>query len=272
VAAKGYDFTLGRNPGRSDEVTGRTLARSSEGTRHRALRTANLRVQMADSLRGRLSDGEWAVGEQLPTEAELASEYSVSRSTVRSALQQLATQGLTITRHGIGTFVSPYGNAIETGLQELRSMTATIQAHGMTPRMDYHSVQFRDVEEDEAVALAREPGTPVLATSRAVTADDEVVAFSYETIPADVLPAGLQECDVHGSLFALMDDAGVVPQTAVAEVHAASGPEIGWGKRDQDQLYVYLRQIHYDPGARPVVLSRTYFHEGRFQFSVLRIR
>src|SRR5690625_7278138 len=39
-------------------------------------------------------------------------------------LQQLATQGLTITRHGIGTFVSPYGNAIETGLQELRSMTA----------------------------------------------------------------------------------------------------------------------------------------------------
>src|SRR5699024_8598447 len=89
----------------------------------RALRTANLRLQLSEDLRERLRAGEWAVGDQLPTEAAFAAEYRVSRSTVRAALQQLEAQGLTITRHGMGTFVSPYGNAITAGLQELQSMS-----------------------------------------------------------------------------------------------------------------------------------------------------
>lgn len=246
--------------------------RSATPTPGRALRTANLRVQLAESLRDRLQKGEWQEGDQLPTEAELASEYGVSRSTVRSALQQLETLGLTITRHGMGTFVSPYGHAIKAGLQELRSMTDTIRAHGMKPEMDYHRIEFRPATEDEAQELELEPGTRVLATERAVLADGVTVAFSYETIPTEYLPSDLTEKDVTGSLFALMDKAGVVPNTAVAEISAASGPEIGWGERDPDMLYVDLKQIHYDGNARPVVKSRTFFHQGRFEFSVLRVR
>lgn len=238
----------------------------------RTLHTQSLQGQLVEGLRERLAAGEWIVGDQLPSEAELSAEYGTSRSTVRGALQQLATLGLTITRHGVGTFVSPYGSAIRSGLQRLRSMTDTIEAHGMTPRMDYHSKDFRGAAEDEAAALGRRPGARVLATSRAVHADDEIVAYSYETVPCDILPEGLTEDDVHGSLFALMERSGVVPHTSVAEIHAASGAEIGWGERDADQLYVYLYQVHYDPGARPVALSRTYFHEGRFQFSLLRRR
>lgn len=242
------------------------------GAPGRALRTTNLRAQLAESLRERLNQGEWQEGDQLPTEAELSAEYGVSRSTVRSALQQLETLGLTITRHGMGTFVSPYGRAIKSGLQELRSMTDTIKAHGMKPAMDYHLVEFRGADEDEAQALAIEPGTRVLSTQRAVLADDTVVAYSYETIPANFLPHGLEEGEVKGSLFALMDKAGVVPNTAVAEIGAASGPDIGWGERDPDMVYVDLRQVHYDSSAQPVVQSRTYFHQGRFEFSVLRVR
>lgn len=249
-----------------------STAKRKPSTPKRALSTASLRVQLAESLRERLQNGEWHEGDQLPTETELATEYEVSRSTVRSALQQLETQGLTITRHGMGTFVSPYGHAIKAGLQELRSMTDTIRAHGMTPAMDYHLIEFREANKEEAKALALAEGTRVLATERAVLADDVTVAFSYETIPADYLPQDLRPAQVTGSLFALMDRVGVIPTTAVAEISAASGPHIGWGERDPNMLYVDLRQIHYDGRARPVVLSRTYFHQGRFEFSVLRVR
>lgn len=242
------------------------------GSATRALRTANLRVQLAESLRERLDAGEWQVGQQLPTETELAQEYGVSRSTVRSSLQQLETQGLTITRHGVGTFVSPYGQAIKAGLQELRSMTDTIRTHAMEPRMEYESIEYRGASEEEAAELRIRPGEEVLATRRAVYADDVIVAYSYETTPARLLPSGLRTDQVHGSLFALLDAAGTVPQTAVTDIHAASGPQIGWGERDPDQLYVYLRQVHFDEHAVPVMFSRTYFHEGRFEFSVLRVR
>jgi GntR family transcriptional regulator len=67
---------------------------------------------IADDLRERLSYGslplyQEAPGEplKLPGEKELAAEYSASRSTIRLALQVLATQGLVETRHGLGTFV-----------------------------------------------------------------------------------------------------------------------------------------------------------------------
>lgn len=256
----------------ADTVVSMAAAGGARAGAPRALHTESLQVQLVEGLRERLSAGEWIVGDRLPSEAELCAEYGTSRSTVRNALQHLAALGLTITRHGVGTFVSPYGSAIRSGLQRLRSMTGTIGAHGMEPWMDYRTKEFRGATAEEAEALGRQAGARVLATSRAVLADGQTVAYSYETIPCDVLPEGLAEDDVRGSLFALMEEAGTVPETSVAEIHAASGPGIGWGERDAGQLYVYLYQVHYDPSARPVALSRTYFHEGRFQFSVLRRR
>jgi GntR family transcriptional regulator len=234
--------------------------------------SAALHARLATSLRDRLREGEWAPGDQLPTEAELSADYGVSRSTVRTALVQLEKQGLTVTRHGLGTFVTPFGRAIKAGLQELQSMTDTIVAHGMRPRIDYRSAEVREATGEELAALEREPPCPVLATTRAVHADDVLVAFSYEAIPADLLPADLEPGTLHGSLFALLESSGAVPRTAVAGVHATRGPDIGWGERPREATYLLLQQVHYDAEAVPLLHSKTYFVEGRFQFSILRVR
>jgi GntR family transcriptional regulator len=231
-----------------------------------------LHARLATSLRERLRGGEWAPGDQLPTEAELSADYGVSRSTVRTALVQLEHQGLTVTRHGLGTFVTPFGRAIKAGLQELRSMTDTIIAHGMEPRIDYRSAELRVATEEERAALERAAPCQVLATTRAVHADDVLVAFSYEAIPAELLPADLDPGTVRGSLFALLESSGAVPRTAVAGVHAARGQDIGWGERPRGATYLLLQQVHYDADAVPLLCSTTYFVEGRFQFSILRVR
>ncbi|MEO8249197.1 MAG: FadR/GntR family transcriptional regulator [Burkholderiales bacterium] len=55
----------------------------------------------ADCIRG----GRLAVGEKLPTEAELMAKFGVSRTVVREAISRLAAGGLVDTRHGVGTFV-----------------------------------------------------------------------------------------------------------------------------------------------------------------------
>lgn len=232
----------------------------------------HLHVRLANSLRERLRDGEWGPGDQLPTEAELSTDYGVSRSTVRAALQQLENQGFTVTRHGLGTFVTPFGRAIKAGLQELQSMTDTIAAHGMRPSMQYRSAVFRDASAEECQALGRESPCRVLATERAVRADDLLVAFSYEAILADLVPANLDPASVTGSLFALLEASGSVPRTAVAEVHATRGKHIGWGERPNGATYLLLQQVHYDAQATPMLVSKTFFIEGRFQFSILRVR
>src|SRR5580704_12456218 len=58
------------------------------------------------ALRGRIADGKYAVGSQLPTESALVTEFGVGRQTVRAALQQLDQEGLIERFAGRGTFVT----------------------------------------------------------------------------------------------------------------------------------------------------------------------
>jgi len=57
---------------------------------------------VAERLRQRVVHGELQPGERLPNEAVLATDYGVSRATVREALRVLATQSLIRTSKGAG--------------------------------------------------------------------------------------------------------------------------------------------------------------------------
>ena len=64
--------------------------------------------QIAATLRGRVVAGELEPGERLPTETMLATEFGVSRATVREALRQLDAQSLIRTSKGAtgGSYVT----------------------------------------------------------------------------------------------------------------------------------------------------------------------
>ena len=61
---------------------------------------------IADRLATAIRDGTLTVGDRLPTEAELAREFQVGRTSVREALQKLRALGLIETRKGLGAFVT----------------------------------------------------------------------------------------------------------------------------------------------------------------------
>jgi DNA-binding FadR family transcriptional regulator len=56
-------------------------------------------------LRAAIERGEYAVGDKLPSEAELCRRLEVSRPVLREALRALQVMGLTVSRTGKGTFV-----------------------------------------------------------------------------------------------------------------------------------------------------------------------
>ncbi|HVW44728.1 MAG TPA: FadR/GntR family transcriptional regulator [Amycolatopsis sp.] len=68
-------------------------------------RRTGLVDQVIGQLRTAISDGEWPVGERIPTEAALAETLGVSRNTVREAVRALAHGGLLEVRQGDGTYV-----------------------------------------------------------------------------------------------------------------------------------------------------------------------
>lgn len=56
-------------------------------------------------MRSMISSGNWEVGSKIPSENQLRAKLKVSRTTLRSAIMQLAALNILKARQGIGTFV-----------------------------------------------------------------------------------------------------------------------------------------------------------------------
>lgn len=69
------------------------------------IKRVSVAQQIADNLTEYIQNSEIAVGEKLPTEAALCSEYGVSRSAVREAFCLLQSSGMVELRPGRGAFV-----------------------------------------------------------------------------------------------------------------------------------------------------------------------
>jgi GntR family transcriptional regulator len=130
---------------------------------------------------------------------------------------------------------------------------------------------MRPATKLEAKDLLLTAGTEVLHIERAITADGEVVAFSYDTFALEGLSAAAIKKISTGSVFAGLDAVDKQPVRARAEIHAISSKEIGWGVgKPRSGLYLQLKQVHYLRDGKPIATGDTYFVEGKFQFIIHR--
>lgn len=231
----------------------------------------SLPQQLAEDLRERIRAHEWAAGGQLPTESELVVTYGVSRATVRQSIKDLEAQGLVVVRRGRGTFLAD-DHGIRAGMQELSSISSTIAQMGLKPSMKYRRRLIREATPEEVEEFDLDTGDEVLDIQRKILADNEVVAFSYDVLPRWVFPDDFAPASLGGSVFGfLAQNAGPRPTRAVARVHAVRDSTIGWDDETSGHdLYVLLDQLQYDEHARPFMHSRSFFLEGRFNFTVIR--
>jgi DNA-binding FadR family transcriptional regulator len=85
-----------------------------------AIEPRRLYRQIADQLRQLIDSGEFAVGDRLPTERDLADQLGISRPTVREALIALEVEGRIRIRVGSGIYVTepPCAAALATEKDE----------------------------------------------------------------------------------------------------------------------------------------------------------
>lgn len=65
-----------------------------------------IHIQIIYYIKNKIKNGEWTVGTVLPSQRKLAELFDVNRSTIVSALGELAAEGLLKTKTGSGTTVS----------------------------------------------------------------------------------------------------------------------------------------------------------------------
>ncbi len=145
--------------------------------RHRAI---------ASELARCIESGEFAEGERLPGEWELARDFGVARETVRSALAQLATRGLVERRHGVGSIVCPL--RIERSPQNIASLTEELLARGLRPGSRVSAVERRRPSAEVCASLRVGPRSVVVAVARVRLADGVVIGRQVSYIPARFAP------------------------------------------------------------------------------------
>ena len=94
---------------------------------------ADLSAQIAQAIRDSIVSGALIVDERLPSEAELADQFQVSRPTVREALKRLAAQSLIRTQRGAtgGAFVNRL-NFEEAYSQQITTSTLLLSMNAVS--------------------------------------------------------------------------------------------------------------------------------------------
>lgn len=129
-----------------NDCSGGVVLLSKSGPTWVLARRRDLPDQIAEQLTEMIIEGVLPPGGALPTEAELAKRYGVSRAVVREAIRVLQTRGMVGVRQGVSSLVNP-AERWEFG-QPLTLMVRSDQ----WPLGDW--VEVRKVLETEAAALA----------------------------------------------------------------------------------------------------------------------
>ena len=108
--------------------------------------------QLAHIIASKISGGKLAPGKRLPTELDLARDYSVSRETVRHAIGILERRGLVIRRRAKGTFVA--ASRVSQDLAQLRSFRGGLVDRGVVPEMELLEFRLAEPPKEFAAAFA----------------------------------------------------------------------------------------------------------------------
>jgi GntR family transcriptional regulator len=178
-----------------------------------------LYLQLQKVLRGAINEKVVAAEDAIPTERELADDFSVSRITVRKAVQGLVAEGLLTRRHGAGTFVT--GTRVDTrvakSFSKLSSFSEDMRARGRKPSSTWLNKAAGFVNPVESLSLGLSPGSVIYRFHRIRFADSVSMAIEYSTIPGYSLSS---ESAVEDSLYAALDISGFRPVRALQRVRA----------------------------------------------------
>jgi len=228
---------------------------------------------LAAQIRTAIRDGDYANGRQLPTEEQLAASYSVSRQTVRRAMQDLVSEGIIYRVAGRGTYpvaeqdryVNHFGS-----VEELMALSLDTECQLTGPlqrKVDVEAASRLRLPSDEIFTVTlvrRHADVPFCYTSvylpprigSLLTGSGELAAAGRRS---RVTVIGLIDARISGSVAAAEQSIIAAGAPASAAMHL--GCETGEPLLRIDRLY-------FDAEDVPVELAVSYFDPEHYSYRV----
>jgi len=197
-------------------------------------------------LRDRILRGEIAPLAPLPGEPRLAAEFSVSRVTVRRALDQLVRDGLVQRRPGAGTFVREKPLA-EPAVADLADVFAYLQAMGASTTVRLLSCVYGAPPAGVAAAIRLPCGSVTQRSERVRLIDGQPFCFLTAHVPEPIARTYTEADLVSTPLLVLLERAGLTIARASQTITAVlAGPTVA-------------EALAVDVGAPLLALTRSVF-------------
>ncbi len=235
-------------------------------------RPAPLSKSVASALRQRLQH-EFAGGGRLPSEPEIASEYGVSRGTVRDALAVLEREGAIFRRQGSGTYANQYALRIQAHVETAYEFTELISQAGHTPAIQPIAVEHKPLPEDVAGRMGRDVGSDALFVRKLFLADGQPAIYCVDVLPADLIRQPYEQAELDAPIFDFLRQrcgemishtlAEIVPQIADDSLAALLAVPAG-------TALLRFDEVAFSRFNKPVLFYWAYYRDEYVRFSVLR--
>ncbi len=232
-----------------------------------------LYYQLAESLRSKILAGEYAVGDQLPSERELMSLHDISRNTVRDAIDVLVQDGLVVRDHGRGTFVAQ--PQLKLGLTRLTSFSEDMRERNLKPSSILIKSEVFVPSQDVARKLQLNDGENVFHVERLRLADEIPMAINISYFSLRICPQLATEVIGEGSIYGLLENkyqvkishAEQTVRARIANQYQADLLKISRG----DPLLV-IEGVAFNTDNQPIEFMTQFYRADRYIFSINPVR
>lgn len=175
-------------------------------------------VQIREALRGEITRQVLKRGEKLPSEQELASQFKVSRMTIRESIEDLVDEGLLYRRHGVGTFVAyPH---LQRDHTRLTSFFDKAENEGIQVRATLLSMDVRPAKPKVAAALDIPVDSKVIRVKTLRFADNVPITVHDAYMPHKLFASIYTENLEVQHLWTLFEKCGYKVKRAVQRLEA----------------------------------------------------
>ena len=175
-------------------------------------------VQIRETLRGEITSQVLKRGEKLPSEQELATQFKVSRMTIRESIEDLVDEGLLYRRHGVGTFVAyPH---LQRDHTRLTSFFDKAENEGIQVRATLLSKDVLPAKPKIAQALDLPVGSKVIRVKTLRFADNVPITVHDAYVPHSLFACIFDENLEVQHLWTLYEKCGYKVKRAIQRLEA----------------------------------------------------
>lgn len=227
--------------------------------------------QVLEDIKAAITAGVYLPGNRIPSEPELSELYSVSRVTVRRAIEELVGEGYLTRRQGKGTYVNERKMARKLRqTSEVQSFTDLCASMGMTAGA--HVLERRIVPaRSEEQRFFGPSCSQLVFVSRVRTADGVPIMEEDNYLPLEgfsfLLDAQLEDVSIFGLIRdttgrEIAHNSESTIEIALASAAMAQTLKIGPG----DPLF-YEHVLFTDQNGLPTCVSKKYLVGSRYLFA-----